>query len=210
MKVAPLNRLQYSRILGIGINLFGHIFCPVEYLEKVTEKKKKKGPVPAGPKQLWGSRPSQRGGLAEPAHSARARPPILNVTAGARRSGRERGAGTRERMTGGAHLSSLTRGQGGRGAHRRRCRPRRAPASAGMASGDCRTSVGGGLGRRGCLVRWRRGAAAEELREAVTPAVSGGYREGKRGGNGQGVAGIPDRGRGGAGEAYVGVKTGGS
>ena len=59
MKAAPLNRLQYFRNLGIGINSFGHIFCPVEFLEKVTEKKKKKGPVPAGPEQPQAAGPAR-------------------------------------------------------------------------------------------------------------------------------------------------------
>ena len=45
--------------------------------------------MPAGPEQLRGSRPSQRAGPAEPAHSTRARPPISNLTAGARRTERE-------------------------------------------------------------------------------------------------------------------------
>ena len=84
----------------------------MEFLEKPQKKKKTRGTVPAGPEQLRGSRPSQRAGPAEPVHSARARPPISNLTAGARRSERERGAGTRERMTGGARMSSLTHGQG--------------------------------------------------------------------------------------------------
>ena len=62
-----------------------------------------------------------------------------------------------------------------------------------MDSTSSRRSGGGGCGRRGGLVRRRRGAAAEELREAMTPAVSGSYREGKEGEKDQRVAGVPDR-----------------
>src|SRR3954463_4198874 len=82
-------------------------------------------------REATGQRPSQRASPAGPARGARARPPVSNLTSGPRgeRKARER----EERMTGGARLSSLTRGQGGRGAHRRRCRPRRGQASARLA-----------------------------------------------------------------------------
>ena len=33
VKVTPLNRLEYYKILGVGINLFGQIFNSVEFLE---------------------------------------------------------------------------------------------------------------------------------------------------------------------------------
>ena len=60
MKVVPLNRLQYSRNLEIGINAFGLIFCPVEFLEIIQKRKKRNGAVPLGQRGHSSSRP--RGG----------------------------------------------------------------------------------------------------------------------------------------------------
>ena len=57
MKVAPLNRWDFYKILGTGIVAFGLIFNHVEFLEKSQKKEKRKGTVPAGPKQLQCSRP---------------------------------------------------------------------------------------------------------------------------------------------------------
>ena len=57
MKVAPLNRLQYSRNLEIGINAFGLIFCLVEFLEIIQKRKKKNGAVPLGQRGHSNSRP---------------------------------------------------------------------------------------------------------------------------------------------------------
>ena len=34
VKVTPLNRLEYYKNLGVGINLFGQIFHPMEFLER--------------------------------------------------------------------------------------------------------------------------------------------------------------------------------
>ena len=51
MKVAPLNRLQYSRNLEIGINAFGLIFCPVEFLEIRQKRKKEKRRCATGPER---------------------------------------------------------------------------------------------------------------------------------------------------------------
>ena len=51
MKVAPLNRLQYSRNLEIGINAFGLIFCPVEFFGNNTEKEKEKRRCATGPER---------------------------------------------------------------------------------------------------------------------------------------------------------------
>ena len=65
MKVAPLNRLQYSRNLEIGINAFGLIFCPVEFLEIIQKRKKRNGAVPLGQRGHSSSRPRE-----EPAHAA--------------------------------------------------------------------------------------------------------------------------------------------
>ena len=48
MKVVPLNRLEFYKILGVGINSFGHIFISVKLFELITEKKKRKGTVPLG------------------------------------------------------------------------------------------------------------------------------------------------------------------
>ena len=64
MKVAPLNRLQYSRNLEIGINAFGLIFCPVEFLEIIQKRKKRNGAVPLGQRGHSSSRP--RGGGTQP------------------------------------------------------------------------------------------------------------------------------------------------
>ena len=64
MKVAPLNRLQYSRNLEIGINVFGLIFCPVEYLEIIQKRKKNNGAVLLGQRGHGSSRP--RGGKPSP------------------------------------------------------------------------------------------------------------------------------------------------
>ena len=80
-----------------------------------SEKKREKGSVPAGPEQPQGSGPASD--AAQP--SRRARTPDLNLTGGAQLPVGERGGEREVRMIGGAHLSSLTRGQGGRGAHRR-------------------------------------------------------------------------------------------
>ena len=55
MKVAPLNRLQYSRNLEIGINAFGLIFCPVEFLEIIPAR------PPPPPPPGGGGKPSPRG-----------------------------------------------------------------------------------------------------------------------------------------------------
>ena len=64
MKVAPLNRWQYSRNLEIGINAFGLIFCPVEFLEIIQKRKKRNGAVPLGQRGHSSSRP--RGGKPSP------------------------------------------------------------------------------------------------------------------------------------------------
>ena len=49
VKVIPLNRLEYYKILGVGINLFGLIFISVKLFEIFTEKNKKKQPCATGP-----------------------------------------------------------------------------------------------------------------------------------------------------------------
>ena len=42
VKVTPLNRLEYYKILGAGIISFGPIFISVKLFEVFTEKNKKK------------------------------------------------------------------------------------------------------------------------------------------------------------------------
>ena len=69
MKVIPLNRWDFYKILGTGIIAFGLIFNPVEFLEKGQKKKKRKGTMPAGPEQLQCSRP--RGEKAQARQRAR-------------------------------------------------------------------------------------------------------------------------------------------
>ena len=118
--------------------------------------------------------------------SARARARFLNLTGGAQLPVGERGGEREVRMTGGGRLSSLTSRPDGRCAHRRRCRARRVELTAQLDSSWSRRSGGGGGRRRSCLVRRRRGTAVEELREAVAPAVSSSYREGKTRGKGSG------------------------
>ena len=48
VKVTPLNRLEYYKILGVGINSFGHIFISVKLFEIFTEKEKEKRPCATG------------------------------------------------------------------------------------------------------------------------------------------------------------------
>ena len=48
VKVTPLNRLEYYKILGVGINLFGQIFISVKLIELIIERIKRNGPVPLG------------------------------------------------------------------------------------------------------------------------------------------------------------------
>src|SRR4051812_20515500 len=109
MEVAPLNRLQYSRNLEIGIKSFGQIMCPVEFLQCRRKRKKRNGNAPRGKTSRSATAPA--GGPPQPGQRpARARPPSQFKPDGrGPRSQRERGAGKRERMTGGARLSSLTR-----------------------------------------------------------------------------------------------------
>ena len=49
MKVAPLNRWDFYKILGTGIIAFGLIFNPIGFFGKVTEKEKEKGHCATGP-----------------------------------------------------------------------------------------------------------------------------------------------------------------
>ena len=51
MKVIPLNRWDFYKILGIGIIAFGLIFNPVEFLGRWQKKKRKKGYCATGPEQ---------------------------------------------------------------------------------------------------------------------------------------------------------------
>ena len=83
MKVVPLNRLEYYKILGVGIILFGPLFFSVEMFKTITEKKKEKCPV-----QLGQRRPqcTAQGGPAQPHGSLRAHVRFLNLTGGARGS----------------------------------------------------------------------------------------------------------------------------
>ena len=51
VKVTPLNRLDFYKILGVGINSFGHIFISVKLFEIITEKEKEKRPCATGPER---------------------------------------------------------------------------------------------------------------------------------------------------------------
>ena len=88
MKVIALNKWDFYRILGTGIIAFGLIFNPVEFLEKGQKKKRRKGTVPAGPKQLQCSRPRRAG--------ARARARFSNLTGGPGRQREREGRGKGE------------------------------------------------------------------------------------------------------------------
>ena len=48
VKVIPLNRLEYYKILGVGINSFGLIFISVKLFETLQKRKRRKGPVQLG------------------------------------------------------------------------------------------------------------------------------------------------------------------
>ena len=81
----------------------------------MTEKEKEKGSVPAGPEQPQGSGPASD---AAQRTGARARARFKPDGRGPGVSEREGGDG-RERLTGGARLSSLTLSLGGWRAHQR-------------------------------------------------------------------------------------------
>ena len=48
VKVTPLNRLEYYKILGVGLISFGLILISVKLIELFTERIKRNGPVPLG------------------------------------------------------------------------------------------------------------------------------------------------------------------
>ena len=68
VKVTPLNRLEYYKILGVGIISFGQIFISVKLFEIITEKEKKKMPSATGPEwpqcTAQGEEPSRSGASA--------------------------------------------------------------------------------------------------------------------------------------------------
>ena len=68
VKVTPLNRLEYYKILGVGIISFGPIFFSVKMFEIITEKKKEKKPCASGPEwpqcTAQGIQPSRSGASA--------------------------------------------------------------------------------------------------------------------------------------------------
>ena len=151
---------------------------------KSDRKRKRKGPCACWARTAAAqqAQPERR-----PSALVHARAPGLNLTGGAQALARERERGDGgERLTDGACLSSLTPSLGGWRAHRRRCRARRGRARAWLGSASCRRLGGGGCGRRGGLVRRRRGLAAERLWASMAPAVFGCKRGGEEGGNGQG------------------------
>ena len=138
-----------------------------------------KGHSAAGPEGIQPTQGRHVEGVFEKYVSSRRSEPVraracLNLTGGAHPSECEA-----DRRAPRPSLSTLC--QRGQRAHRRRCGRRRGDLRAPMCSGRSRRSGGGGDGRRSSLVRRRRGHAAEELRQAVTPAVSGSYREGDKG-----------------------------
>ena len=51
VKVTPLNRLEFYKILGVGINSFGQILIFVKLFEIITEKNKRKRPRATGPER---------------------------------------------------------------------------------------------------------------------------------------------------------------
>ena len=86
MKVAPLNRWDFYKNLGTGIISFGLIFNPVEFLEKLQKKKRKKATVQLG----QNSRSAQAQRRFGPREPSGARAPGLNLTGGAQAPVRER------------------------------------------------------------------------------------------------------------------------
>ena len=48
MKVAPLNRWDFYKNMGVGIIAFGLLFNPMDFLEKLQKKKRKKATVQLG------------------------------------------------------------------------------------------------------------------------------------------------------------------
>ena len=60
MKTAPINRWDYYKNLGVGIIAFGLLFNPVEFLEKLQKKKRKKATVQLG---LFGHSAAGPGGI---------------------------------------------------------------------------------------------------------------------------------------------------
>ena len=150
MKVIPLNRWDFYKILGTGIIAFGLIFNHVEFLEMRLKRKRKRALCllgqnscsAAGPE---GKRPKRAG--------ARARQVF-------KPDGRGLGVSERERRWRGE-----ADGRGppvipnpateGRRAHQRCFRARRREMMAPLDSSSCHHSGGAGVGRRGAAVRWR-------------------------------------------------------
>ena len=87
MKVVPLNRLEYYKILGVGIISFGPIFISVKMFEIITEKKKEKKPCATGPE---GPQCTAQGKPAQPHGRLRAHVRFSNLTGGARGSAAQR------------------------------------------------------------------------------------------------------------------------
>src|SRR6187399_172290 len=115
VKVTPLNRLEYYKILGVGIISFGLIFISVKLFEIITERIKRNGPVLLG-QSGHSARPRVSSPAARvPARARQAFKPDGRGPAVSGCEGRERGV----RMTGGARLSSPTSRPRRRRAHRR-------------------------------------------------------------------------------------------
>src|SRR6187399_84123 len=81
VRVTSLNRLDFYKFLGTGINSFGYIFNSVKLIENPQKRKMKKGYVPLG--QNGHSATAQ--GENSPPHGGSARQGFSNLTGGARR-----------------------------------------------------------------------------------------------------------------------------
>ena len=81
MKVAPLNRWDFYKILGTRIVAFGLIFNPVEFLQ-VSRKKRRSSTVQLGQKGHSAAGP----GEISPAHGRLRARQVSNLMGGARMS----------------------------------------------------------------------------------------------------------------------------
>ena len=158
MKVAPLNRWDFYKILGTRIVAFGLIFNPVEFLQVSRKRKRRsstvqlgqKGHSAAGPDGFQPTRGCHVEGVKAKYAFSRCSEPVrvracLNLTGGSHPSGHETdGQGPRP--------SSSTSVQGRRRARRRRYRAREDALVVPLCSGRIRRLDGGGVGRRGGLV----------------------------------------------------------
>ena len=104
VRVTSLNRLDFYKFLGTGINSFGYIFNSVELFENPQKRKMKKDSVPLGQN---GHSAAGTGRISPPHGRQRARQVFRPDGRGPASVRGERSEGE-GRLTGGARLSSLT------------------------------------------------------------------------------------------------------